>query len=60
MRGAEIYEESGQIEKAKELEREMKRLRRQANTLIKPVKVGRNDLCPCGSRKKYKKCCGQN
>jgi len=30
----------------------------------KPVraeaKVGRNDLCPCGSRKKYKKCCGAN
>jgi preprotein translocase subunit SecA len=21
-------------------------------------KIGRNDLCPCGSRKKYKKCCG--
>jgi len=21
-------------------------------------KVGRNDLCPCGSSKKYKKCCG--
>jgi uncharacterized protein YecA (UPF0149 family) len=21
-------------------------------------KVGRNDLCPCGSQKKYKKCCG--
>jgi uncharacterized protein len=21
-------------------------------------KVGRNDPCPCGSRKKYKKCCG--
>jgi hypothetical protein len=20
--------------------------------------VGRNDQCPCGSRKKYKKCCG--
>lgn len=20
-------------------------------------KVGRNDLCPCGSGKKYKKCC---
>jgi preprotein translocase subunit SecA len=20
--------------------------------------VGRNDLCPCGSGKKYKKCCG--
>lgn len=22
-------------------------------------KVGRNDLCPCGSKKKYKKCCGK-
>ena len=22
-------------------------------------KVGRNDDCPCGSGKKYKKCCGQ-
>ena len=22
------------------------------------VKVGRNDPCPCGSGKKYKKCCG--
>ncbi|MDR1926934.1 MAG: SEC-C domain-containing protein, partial [Endomicrobium sp.] len=21
-------------------------------------KIGRNDLCPCGSTKKYKKCCG--
>ena len=21
------------------------------------LKVGRNDLCPCGSGKKYKKCC---
>ncbi|HNX29395.1 MAG TPA: preprotein translocase subunit SecA [Syntrophomonadaceae bacterium] len=30
----------------------------------KPVKVankiGRNDPCPCGSGKKYKKCCGRN
>jgi hypothetical protein len=24
-----------------------------------PVKVGRNELCPCGSGKKYKKCCGR-
>ena len=23
-------------------------------------KVGRNDPCPCGSGKKYKKCCGLN
>ena len=30
----------------------------------KPVraeeKIGRNDPCPCGSGKKYKKCCGRN
>jgi uncharacterized protein YecA (UPF0149 family) len=24
------------------------------------AKVGRNDTCPCGSGKKYKKCCGEN
>ena len=24
-----------------------------------PPKTGRNTPCPCGSRKKYKKCCGQ-
>jgi SEC-C motif domain protein len=24
------------------------------------TKIGRNDLCPCNSRKKYKKCCGSN
>ena len=23
-------------------------------------KVGRNDPCPCGSGKKYKKCCGRS
>jgi uncharacterized protein YecA (UPF0149 family) len=22
-------------------------------------KIGRNELCPCGSGKKYKKCCGK-
>ncbi|MDD5746113.1 MAG: SEC-C metal-binding domain-containing protein, partial [Candidatus Omnitrophica bacterium] len=38
---------------------------RQAQPEKKPYtradeKVGRNDLCPCGSGKKYKKCCGQN
>jgi len=25
---------------------------------VKTAKVGRNDPCPCGSGKKYKKCCG--
>lgn len=25
---------------------------------VSEVKVGRNDPCPCGSGKKFKKCCG--
>ena len=28
--------------------------------ITKAQKVGRNDLCPCGSGLKYKKCCGKN
>ena len=28
-------------------------------TVVKGEKVGRNDPCPCGSGKKYKKCCGR-
>jgi len=26
----------------------------------RPKKVGRNDQCPCGSGKKYKRCCGRS
>ena len=29
------------------------------NSTITGEKVGRNDPCPCGSGKKYKKCCGR-
>ncbi len=37
----------------------------QADQTIKQIKleqpkVGRNDPCPCGSGKKFKKCCGKN
>ena len=31
-----------------------------SRTVKKGAKIGRNDLCPCGSGKKYKKCCGKN
>jgi hypothetical protein len=30
----------------------------QTGSVISMGKVGRNDPCPCGSGKKYKKCCG--
>ncbi len=26
---------------------------------MRAAKAGRNDLCPCGSGKKFKKCCGR-
>jgi preprotein translocase subunit SecA len=33
----------------------------KVKTIVREAdKVGRNDPCPCGSGKKYKKCCGQN
>ena len=33
---------------------------KSSTTVIKPAKVYPNDPCPCGSGKKYKKCCGKN
>ncbi|HET9401068.1 MAG TPA: SEC-C metal-binding domain-containing protein, partial [Candidatus Acidoferrales bacterium] len=59
-------------EEAKALERKQERQQKQMQYQTgpaqaeppKPVrsgaKVGRNDPCPCGSGKKYKKCCGAN
>ena len=30
-----------------------------ARSFVRGPKIGRNDPCPCGSGKKYKKCCGK-
>lgn len=43
-------------ERRKELYREQKK----SGTVVKEKKIGRNEPCPCGSGKKYKKCCGAN
>lgn len=32
---------------------------KESTTIRKEKKIGRNDPCPCGSGKKYKKCCGR-
>lgn len=48
----EIFDENTK----KRLYREQK----QSGTIRKDKKIGRNDPCPCGSGKKYKKCCGRN
>ena len=42
-------------ERRKELYKEQK----ESGTVRKEKKIGRNDPCPCGSGKKYKKCCGK-
>lgn len=42
-------------EKREELYKKQKR----STTVVKPEKVYPNDPCPCGSGKKYKKCCGK-
>ncbi len=47
----DIYDE----EKRKELYREQK----LSTTVRKETKIYPNDPCPCGSGKKYKKCCGR-
>ena len=42
-------------ERRKELYKEQK----SSTTIVKEDKVYPNDPCPCGSGKKYKKCCGK-
>ncbi len=48
------WEELLSPERRKELYWEQKK----SGTVVKDKKIGRNDPCPCGSGKKYKKCCG--
>lgn len=43
-------------DRRKELYREQK----LSTTVVKEEKVYPNDPCPCGSGRKYKKCCGKN
>lgn len=38
---------------------ELSIIMRPAAQTERPQRVGRNDPCPCGSGKKYKKCCGK-
>ena len=43
-----------------ETKKRLYREQKQSGTVRKAKKIGRNDPCPCGSGKKYKKCCGRN
>ncbi len=52
--GLEEWNKIFDEEKQKELYKEQK----SSTTIVKGAKVFPNDPCPCGSGKKYKKCCG--
>ncbi len=43
-----------------ERRKELYKAQKSSTTIVKGKKIGRNDPCPCGSGKKYKKCCGRN
>lgn len=45
---------------SKEKREELKKQYKDSKTVRNENKIGRNDPCPCGSGKKYKKCCGKN
>jgi hypothetical protein len=53
---ADVSEEQGRKGEAAELRKEAKRS--VAPTRVTKPKIGRNEPCPCGSGKKFKKCCG--
>ncbi|MBN1525008.1 MAG: SEC-C domain-containing protein [Spirochaetales bacterium] len=38
---------------------QLKMVQRPVKTVVNKNKVGRNEPCPCGSKKKYKHCCGK-
>ncbi len=42
-----------------ETRKELYRVQKLSTTVVKPDRVYPNDPCPCGSGKKYKKCCGK-
>ncbi len=42
-----------------EQRKELTKQYRAEKIYVAPPTVGRNDPCPCGSGKKYKKCCGR-
>lgn len=44
---------------SKEKRKEIRKAYNRTRTVVKEPTPGRNDPCPCGSGKKYKKCCGK-
>lgn len=74
LRAAEVYSEAGETEKTEHYAQFLKQSQQlnyksswdpfddgdwKQKPVVKEKLPGRNDPCPCGSGKKYKKCCGK-
>lgn len=62
-----LYGDMGKLDKVKEFEKVLSILQNaeskssrhnKPSPVVRSEKIGRNEPCPCGSGKKYKKCCG--
>jgi len=54
----DFYSEAGMPKEAEAVESALRRERGAEAVPAGKERIGRNDPCPCGSGKKYKKCCG--
>lgn len=62
-RAIDLFEQLGETQEAEVFKKEIKQIERfnplnNDSIPVRSEKIGRNDPCPCGSSKKYKKCCG--
>ena len=61
MKQEELREEQTAAEEGKEAEETASKEQKASGTVRRQTKkIYPNDPCPCGSGKKYKKCCGKN
>ncbi|MFP4661975.1 MAG: preprotein translocase subunit SecA [Halanaerobiales bacterium] len=55
----QYHQNQDQMERRQMTTNQEKGKRQKPQPVVKPEEPGRNDPCPCGSGKKYKRCCGR-
>jgi len=53
----EFFSDTTDKKVKEKMDKRLAQLEAMGHELSKRVKIGRNDLCPCGSGNKFKKCC---
>ena len=53
----EFFKGSTKKEITMKMDYRLAELERKGHILVRRIKIGRNEPCPCGSGKKFKKCC---